>query len=162
MKWCVSFPEEDLLIKRPCLRKACGGNKAAAAFLSYLLYQVSISQQYKKNADNINQRKAACGETPDQEISFNVYRRQQEIVEEMDEAISDRTLRDTAIPLLVALGYIEVDDTNNLCYPLVRSRSRSAPTPHLLDPSVQYRPATSRSVQRLNCQIYCLREALSP
>jgi len=114
MKWCVSFPEEELLIKRPCLRKACGGNKAAAAFLSYLLYQVSISQQYKKNAENINQRKVACGERPDQEVTFKVYRRQQEIVAEMDEEISDRTLRDTAIPLLAALGYLEVDETDKI------------------------------------------------
>jgi hypothetical protein len=109
MKWCVTFPEEDILIKRPCLKKACGGNKAAATFLSYLLYQVSISQEYKRNAENIHTRKAAHGEDADYVISGNVYRTQRDIIKEMDHELSDRTLRDNAIPWLIALGYIEVD-----------------------------------------------------
>jgi hypothetical protein len=114
MKWCVTFPEEDILIKRPSLKKACCGNKTAAAFLSYLLYHVSISQEYKRNAENINTRKVARGETPDQEVTVKVYRTQTQIIEEMDNEISDRTLRDTAIPLLVALGYIAMDESEKI------------------------------------------------
>src|SRR5437764_323342 len=109
MKWCVVFPEEDLLIKRPCLKRACGGNKAAAAFLSYLLYQVSISKEYKKTAENMYRRKRELGEQPDQVVTGNVFRTQLEIIEEMDHELSDRTLRDTAVPWLLALEYIEMD-----------------------------------------------------
>src|SRR5579875_2855659 len=112
MQWCVSFPQQDsLLILRASLKRACGGNKAAAAFLSYLLYQVSISQQYTRNAEQINRRKLACGEVADQLVTIDIYRSQKDIVQEMDGHLSDRTLRDTAIPLLVGLGYVEVDET---------------------------------------------------
>src|SRR5262245_16588843 len=104
MKWCVTFPEEDILIKRPCLTRACGGNKPAATFLSYLLYQVSISREYKKTAENINKRQVVLGKEPDQEITGSIYRTQAQIVEEVDEELTDRTLRSTAIPWLQALG----------------------------------------------------------
>ncbi|GCF11672.1 hypothetical protein [Dictyobacter arantiisoli] len=57
MKWCVCFPEEDILIKRPCLRKACIGNKTAAAFLSFLHYQGSISKDFRQSIENSNQQK---------------------------------------------------------------------------------------------------------
>ena len=51
MKWCVQFPEEEILIKRPSLKRACAGNKHAATLLSYLLYQVSISQEFKQRTE---------------------------------------------------------------------------------------------------------------
>ncbi|GER89658.1 hypothetical protein KDW_38200 [Dictyobacter vulcani] len=111
MKWCVQFPVEDILIKRPCLRKACVGNKAASTLLSFLLYQVSINQEFKKHMEE-NLRPLTTYEGPKgQEEDFTLYKTQSEIVAQMDNEISDRTLRDTAIPLLVALGYINVDES---------------------------------------------------
>jgi hypothetical protein len=104
MKWCVCFPEEDILIKRPCLRRACMNNNTGAAFLSYLLYQVSISKEYRQRLEKSNQQENAT-----HTLSVDIDKTQLEIVSEMDNEMSDRTLRDTAIPLLVALGYIDVD-----------------------------------------------------
>lgn len=94
MEWCVSFPKESILVYRPSLRKACGGNRSAAKFLGYLLYLASAqrTQQEDKNAPII------------------IKRTQQQIIEEMDEEISDRTLRDEARPCLVELGYIEFEE----------------------------------------------------
>ena len=114
MKWCVCFPEEDILIKRPCLRKACLGNKTAAAFLSFLLYQGSISKEYKQRVENHNSRKDEAEPLPNQKMNIDIHKTQLEIVSAMDNEISDRTLRDTAIPLLVALRYIDVDESDKV------------------------------------------------
>jgi hypothetical protein len=111
MKWCVRFPDEDILIKRPCLRKACVGNKSAAALLSFLLYQVSICQEFKKNIEHSHPQQDAGGAILDQKISINIHKTQRAIIDQMDYEISDRTLRDTAIPLLVALRYIDIDES---------------------------------------------------
>jgi hypothetical protein len=98
MKWCVHFPEEEILIHRPCLKQACAGNKNAAALLSFLLYQASIYPGARREHNhNVQQEITLC---------FT----QREIVARMNAEMSDRTLRDTAIPLLVALGYLSVDD----------------------------------------------------
>ena len=111
MKWCVCFPEEDILIKRPCLKRACIGNKIAATFLSFLLYQVSISREFRQSLENSSQQENVKENMPYQKMDINVYKTQLEIISEMDNEISDRTLRDTAIPLLIALGYIDVDES---------------------------------------------------
>jgi hypothetical protein len=112
MKWCVYFPEEDILIKHPCLRRTCLGNKTASAFLSFLLYQVSIGKEFKQSIENSHQQVNDDEKMPHQMMNIDVYKTQLESVSEMDNEISDRTLRDTAIPLLVALRYIDVDESD--------------------------------------------------
>jgi hypothetical protein len=112
MKWCVHFPEEEILIKRPCLRKACVGNKIAATFLSFLLYQVSIHQNFTQGRKESPQNTSAEQRYPT--TSITLYRTQREMIAQMDHDISDRTLRDTAIPLLIALGYIDVDESEKI------------------------------------------------
>ncbi|GER88901.1 hypothetical protein KDW_30630 [Dictyobacter vulcani] len=108
MKWGVQFPEEELLIMRPCLRRACTGNKHAAALLSYLLYHACISQEFKQLPEQHDQSKEVSGEILSQSISISIYKTQQQILTEMDHMISERTLRDVAIPLLIACGYIDI------------------------------------------------------
>lgn len=109
MKWCVCFPEEDILIKRPCLKRACMNNNAGATLLSYLLYQASISKEYKQRLEKSHQQENAV-----HTLSIEIDKTQLEIVTGMDNEISDRTLRDTAIPLLVALGYIDVNESDKM------------------------------------------------
>jgi len=110
MKWCVQFPEEEILIKRPCLRRACAGNKNAATLLSYLLYQVSISQEFKQLTEQQNgHTQEALEHTSEQCTTITIYKTQQEILAEMDYEISERTLRSVAIPLLIEYGYIDID-----------------------------------------------------
>src|SRR5437868_6018979 len=105
MKWCITFPDEDILIKRPCLKQACCSNTAAASLLSYFLYRVSISPEYKQSAHSTSTQ-SRTQESPLRSVQLS--RTQRDIVREMDHEISDHTLRDTAIPLLVALGYVSV------------------------------------------------------
>jgi hypothetical protein len=112
MKWCVCFPEEDILIKRPCLRRACLGNKTSAALLGFFLYQVSISKEFRLSIENSDQSRNEERAMPTQKMDINIHKTQLEIIAEMDNEISDRTLRDTAIPLLVALRYIDVDESD--------------------------------------------------
>lgn len=110
MKWCVQFPEEEILIKRPSLKRACAGNKHAAALLSYLLYQVSISQEFKQRTEqHTGSTQEALDHTSKQCMTITLYKTQQEILTEMDYEISERTLRSVAIPLLIACGYIDID-----------------------------------------------------
>lgn len=96
MEWCVEYPKEQILVVRPSLRKACGENRNAAKFLSYLLYMASYQEvQIGKEM-----------------TKYVVIRKtQKQVVREMDEEISTRTLRDEAIPCLVELGYLDYEET---------------------------------------------------
>lgn len=93
MDWCVNFPKESVLVLRPSLTKACGGNRNAAKFLSYLLYHASLS-----------------GERDEQRALITVYRTQGVIVEDLDGEMSVRTLRDDAIPCLEELRYLSLEE----------------------------------------------------
>jgi hypothetical protein len=88
MKWCITFPKESVLIMRPSLRKACGGNGNAAKFLAYLTYCASTEEGNKDGQ------------------GITIYRTQGTIIKGMDDELSDRTLRDDAEPCLKELGYL--------------------------------------------------------
>lgn len=95
MDWCVKFPKESMLILRPSLRRACGENRNAAKLLSYLLFcansqEVQINAQLKRY--------------------IAIYRTQGQIADDIDNELSTRTLRDEAIPCLVDLGYLSVEE----------------------------------------------------
>jgi hypothetical protein len=114
MKWCVHFPEEEILIKRPSLRKACLGNRSAAAFLSFLLYRASIHQEFQRSqcsqSSPSSKRESQPATKP---TTIGIAITQQDIITQMDHEISDRSLRDTAIPLLLALDYLDIESTAN-------------------------------------------------
>lgn len=110
MKWCVTFPEETILVVRPSLTAICGGNKPAAKLLSVLLYRYSIRQESKEDAENMNEVKEARGETPNQDTSFSIYRKQAQLIDDMCGEISEKTLHDTAIPCLQLFGYLDIEE----------------------------------------------------
>jgi hypothetical protein len=110
MEWRVDFPHEEFLVARPSLKRACLGNHIAALFLSYLLYQASISQEFRAYVKQYKQQYGVSGEdVPFWDKDTTIRKTQEDIIQAMDYECSDRTLRDTAIPLLIALGYIDVD-----------------------------------------------------
>jgi hypothetical protein len=118
MKWCVHFPEEEILIKRPSLRKACLGNRSAATFLSFLLYRASIHQEFQRSqcskSNPSSERESQPTTQPaTKPTTIGITITQQDIITQMDHEISDRSLRDTAIPLLLALDYLDVENTAN-------------------------------------------------
>jgi hypothetical protein len=117
MKWCVDFPEESILVVRPCLKRMCLDNKPAAKLLSVLLYRYSIRKEAKEDAENINEVKTANGETPDQDTSFRIYRKQSQIVTDMVDEIDEKTLHDVAVPTLQLLGYLDIEEHPGMhCY----------------------------------------------
>jgi len=117
MKWCVSFPEEEILVVRPSMVAICMGIRPAAKLLSVLLYRYSIRKEHKDDAENMNDVKSARGEKPDQDTTFRIFRRQDQLVKDMCGEITEKTLHDTAIPTLQLLGYLNIDETSSVhCY----------------------------------------------
>ena len=119
MKWAVSFPEESILLVRPCLVALCHGNRPAAKLLSVLIYRYSLRLEHKSDAENINEVKAANGETADQDTTFRIYRKQSQLVTDMCDEITEKTLHDVAVPTLQLFGYLDVDESPAIhCYDL--------------------------------------------
>ena len=119
MKWCVSFPEEEILIVRPSLNAICAGNRAAAKLLSVLLYRYSIRKESREDAENINEVEASKGKEPTQDTSFRIYRKQEQLVKDMCGEIVEKTLHDVAVPTLQLLGYLDIDESGPIiCYDL--------------------------------------------
>ncbi len=111
MKWCVDFPEESILMIRPSLDALCYSIKPAAKLLGVLLYRYSIRQEHQQDAENINEVATAGGREGTQDTSFYIYRRQSQLVADMVDEITEKTLHDVAIPTLQLLGYLDVDET---------------------------------------------------
>jgi hypothetical protein len=119
MKWCVSFPEEEMLIVRPCLTAICYGNKPAAKLLSVLLYRYSIRKESKDDAENINELRASENIEASQDTSLRIYRKQEQLVKDMCGEITGKTLHDVAVPVLQLLGYLDIDESSYIhCYEL--------------------------------------------
>lgn len=117
MKWCVQFPEETILIIRPCLIAICMGNRPAAKLLNALLYRYSIRKEHKEDAENINENKQARGKAPDQDTSYRIYRKQSQLVADMCGEMTEKTLHDVAVPALQLLGYLDLEESMKAnCY----------------------------------------------
>ncbi len=115
MKWAVSFPEESILLVRPCLVAICHDNRPAAKLLSVLLYRHSIRQEHQSDAESINEVRGDNS----QDTTFRIYRKQSKLVTDMCNEITEKTLHDVAIPVLQLLGYLDVDETPAIhCYDL--------------------------------------------
>ncbi len=117
MKWAVAFPEESILLVRPCLIAICAGNRPAAKLLSVLLYRYSIRQEHKTDAENINEVRASNGEISDQDMTFRIYRKQCQLVIDMCGEITEKTLHDVAVPVLQLFGFLDIDESPAIhCY----------------------------------------------
>lgn len=117
MKWCIEFPEENLLLVRPCLTEICMGVKPAAKLLSVLLYRYSIRKEHQQDAKNINEVRTAQGNQANQDTTFRIFRTQAQLIDDMCDEITAKTLHDTAIPTLQLLGYLDVDESPVIhCY----------------------------------------------
>src|SRR6266566_8213597 len=115
MKWAVSFPEESILLVRPCLVAICHDNRPAAKLLSVLLYRHSIRQEHQSDAENINEVRGDNS----QDTTFRIYRKQSKLVTDMCNEITEKTLHDVAVQVLQLLGYLDVDETPAIhCYDL--------------------------------------------
>jgi hypothetical protein len=110
MKWCVEFPEETLLIVRPCLKRISLDVAPASKLLSDLLYRYSIRKEASEDAQNLNEVKRSKGELADQDISFKIYRKQEQIVIDVCNEFTEKTLHDVAAPTLQLLGFLDVEE----------------------------------------------------
>lgn len=127
MKWCVEFPEESVLLVRPSLKRLCLDNKPAAKLLSVLLYRYSIRKEAKEDAENQNEVKQARGETPDQDTTFRIFRKQAQLVTDAIDEMDEKTLHDVAVPALQLLGYLDIEEHPGVyCYIVHRDRVQEA------------------------------------
>jgi hypothetical protein len=110
MKQCVNFPEDKFLAVRRCLVAICMGNRPAAHLLSILLFRYNLRMENKDDAENQNAVKAAKGESPDQDTSVRIFRTQAQLVEDMCGEITEKTLHDTAVPMLQLLGFLDLEE----------------------------------------------------
>lgn len=127
MKWCVEFPEESVLLVRPSLKRICLDNKPAAKLLSVLLYRYSIRKEAREDAQNHNEVKQARGETPDQDTTFRIFRKQAQLVTDAIDEMDEKTLHDVAVPTLQLLGYLDIEEHPGVyCYIVHRDRVQEA------------------------------------
>jgi|SRR5579872_2118654 len=110
MKHCVQFPDDRFLAIRPCLIAICYGNRPAAKLLGVLLYRYNLRVENKDDAENINAIKAAKGEQADQDTSYRIFRKQAQLTEDMYGEMTEKTLHDTAVPMLQLLGYLDIEE----------------------------------------------------
>jgi len=110
MKHCVKYPDDKFLAVRPCLVAICFGNRPAAKLLGTLLYRYNLRVENKDDAENQNAIKAARGERPDQDTTYRIFRKQSQLVEDMCGEMTEKTLHDTAVPMLQLLGYLELEE----------------------------------------------------
>lgn len=117
MRSGIPYPDERLLIVRPCHVSLCMDVRPAAKLLSALLYRYSIRQESKEDADNINELRKAEGREADQDASFRIYRKQSQLVKDMVGEITEKTLHDVAVPCLQLLGYLDLEEYPGMnCY----------------------------------------------
>lgn len=88
----MKYPEERILIIRPCLKAICMGIKPAAKLLSLLLY-------YARN----------CRED---EATFTLTCTQSDLLRDLIGEMDVKTLHNVAIPVLRLLGYVDVNGSS--------------------------------------------------
>ncbi len=110
MKQCVQFPDDKFLAVRPCLVAICGGNRPAGKLLGVLLYRYNLRIEHREDAKTQNDIKVSQGQIPDQDISFSIYRKQWQLVDDLCGELTEKTIHDTAIPWLQLLGYLDIEE----------------------------------------------------
>jgi len=96
----IVYPKEQILIVRPSLKAICNGNGPAAKLLSVLLYLYECNDKLKKGHVQIN----------DKETVFIFCCTQGELVNNLCGEMDVKTLHDVAIPALLLLGYLDMED----------------------------------------------------
>ncbi len=110
MKQCVQFPDDKFLAIRPCLVAICGGNRPAGKLLGILLYRYNLRIEHREDAKTHNDIKISQGQTPDQDISFSIYRKQWQLVDDLCGELTEKTIHNIAIPWLQLLGYLDIEE----------------------------------------------------
>ncbi len=127
MKWCVEFPEETLLVVRPSLDAICLDIKPAAKLLSELLYRCSIRKEHQQDAQNMNDLASDQGQKATQDTTLRIYRTQAQLVQNMIHEMTEKTLHKVAVPALLLLGYIDLEEYLSMnCYIIHVDRVRAA------------------------------------
>ena len=127
MKWCVEFPEETILVVRPSLDAICLDIKPAAKLLSELLYRCSIRKEHQQDAQNMNEVASEQGQESTQDTTLRIYRTQAQLVENMIHEMTEKTLHKVAVPALLLLGYIDLEEYLSMnCYIVHIDRVREA------------------------------------
>ncbi len=127
MKWCVEFPEETILVVRPSLDAICLDIKPAAKLLSELLYRCSIRKEHQQDAQNMNEVASEQGQEGTQDTTLRIYRTQAQLVENMIHEMTEKTLHKVAVPALLLLGYIDLEEYLTMnCYIVHVDRVREA------------------------------------
>src|SRR5260221_3502023 len=110
MDQCIKVPEDEVQAVRSCLVAICIGNRPVANLLSILLFRYNLRMENKDDAENQNAVKASKGESPDQDTSVRIFRTQAQLVEDMCGEITEKTLHDTAVPMLQLLGFLDLEE----------------------------------------------------
>jgi hypothetical protein len=91
--WPVVFPEEKLIVKRPCLRSICQGSTQLGELLSYFLYEAGREAR-EQNVDPLTIH------------TITIYRVHDEILATSDNSVSERVLI-RMIRELELLGFLQ-------------------------------------------------------
>src|SRR5690349_9691695 len=91
--WPVVFPEEKLIVKRPCLRYICQGSTQLGELLSYFLYEAGCEAR-EQNVDPLTIH------------TITIYRIHDEILATIDNSVSKRVLG-LMIHKLERLGFLQ-------------------------------------------------------
>jgi hypothetical protein len=91
--WPVVFPEEKLIVKRPCLRYICQGSTQLGELLSYFLYEAGYEAK-EQNVDPLTIH------------TITIYRIYDEILVAIDNSVSKKVLA-CLIRKLEHLGFIQ-------------------------------------------------------
>ncbi len=91
--WPVVFPEEKLIVKRPCLRYICQGNTRLGELLSYFLYEAGHEARVQ-NVDPLTIH------------TITIYRVHDEILATIDNSVSKKVLG-RMIHKLECLGFLQ-------------------------------------------------------
>src|SRR5258708_13940573 len=110
MKHCVPFPEENFLIVRPSLVAICLANRPAAKLLSALLFRANVCGEQQADTANRSEGKSTSRQICKQEGTFRLFRTQAQLAHDMCGEITEKTLHDTAIPMLQLLGFLQVEE----------------------------------------------------
>jgi hypothetical protein len=97
----INYPREQILVVRPCLRAICNGSGPAAKLLSVLLHLYEYNDKLKQGHIQT---------TKDSETLFILCCTQAELLTDLCDEMDVTTLHDVAIPALLLLGYLDVED----------------------------------------------------
>src|SRR5690348_3941731 len=109
--WPLIFPQERVIVKRPCLRHICQGNTYLGELLSYFLYEIGKEALYQ-DVD------------PMTVVWVTMYRTQDELLYGLDYSVSKKALMSN-IAKLEQLGFLKADPQHH-AYTILVEKIREA------------------------------------